>query len=70
MVTRLQAHMHHFKYYTSSPSLSNTERSVHYSLLLLLCVCVCVPRLYSKVDGSSESNQVDFSLVKDGDLLI
>lgn len=32
-------------------------------------VCVLVPGLYSEVDGSSESNQVDFSLVKDGNLL-
>lgn len=32
-------------------------------------VCVLVPGLYSEVDGSSECNQVDFSLVKDGNLL-
>lgn len=28
--------------------------------------CVLVPGLYSEVDGSSECNQVDFCLVKDG----
>lgn len=27
-----------------------------------------VPGLYCEVDGSSESNQVDFCLVKDGNL--
>lgn len=33
-------------------------------------VCVCVPRLYSEINGSPESNQVDFGLIKDGDFLI
>lgn len=30
--------------------------------------CVLVPGLYCEVDCSSESNQVDFCLVKDGNL--
>lgn len=31
---------------------------------------MCVPGLNSEVDGSSESNQVDFCLIKDGDFLV
>lgn len=33
-------------------------------------MCDCVPGLYSEVDGSSESHQVDLCPVKDGDLFI
>lgn len=33
------------------------------------CVYLSVPGLYSEVDCSSESDQVNFCLIKDGDLL-
>jgi len=33
-------------------------------------LCLCVPGLNSEVNGSSKSDEVDFCLVKDGDLLI
>lgn len=39
------------------------------STCMCVVVCVLVPGLYSQVDGSSEGNQVDFCLVKDGNLL-
>lgn len=32
-------------------------------------MCVCVPGLNGEVDGSSESNQIDLRLIKDGELL-
>lgn len=43
--------------------------TLKHSTCMCVFVCVLVPGLYSEVDGSSEGNQVDFCLVKDGNLL-